>query len=113
MIEKTLFDYLNTGASFPVYMEVPEGGATPPFAMLEKTGGGTIEGHIGTAMVTIQSYGRTLYEAAETNEAVKALMATADALDDIARVRLNSDYNYTDTTKREYRYQAVFDIIHY
>ena len=31
----------------------------------------------------------------------------------IASVRLNSDYNYTDTTTKQYRYQAVFDIVHY
>ena len=26
---------------------------------------------------------------------------------------LNTDYNFTDTAQRRYRYQAVFDIIHY
>ena len=37
----------------------------------------------------------------------------AIALEQIVSVSLNSDYNYTDTTTKEYRYQAVFDIVHY
>ena len=115
MIEKTILDYLNAlpDAPAPALAEIPPGGITPPCWIIQRTGGGTIEGHVGTAMVAIQSYGATLYEAAALNEALKTAMAAMPALDDIASVRLNSDYNFTDTTKREYRYQAVFDIIHY
>lgn len=115
MIEKTILDYLNAlpDAPAPALAEIPPGGITPPAWIIQRTGGGTIEGHVGTAMVAIQSYGATLYDAAALNEALKAAMAAMPALDEIASVRLNSDYNYTDTTKREYRYQAVFDIIHY
>ena len=32
---------------------------------------------------------------------------------EVAACRLNADYNYTDTTKRLYRYQAVFDLVYY
>lgn len=115
MIEKTILDYLNAlpDAPAPALAEIPPGGISPPCWIIQRTGGGTIEGHVGTAMVAIQSYGATLYEAAALNETLKAAMAGMPALDDIASVRLNSDYNYTDTTKREYRYQAVYDIIHY
>ena len=113
MIEKTILDFLSVRAPFLVYMEVPEGGAAPPFAVIEKTAGGEIDGQVRTAMLAVQSYGATLYEAAQTNELIKSFMAAAVELPTVARVRLNSDYNYTDTTKREYRYQAVFDIIHY
>ena len=31
-------------------------------------------------------------------------------LDEITSLHLNSDYDYTDTTIKKYRYQAVFDI---
>ena len=34
-------------------------------------------------------------------------------LDDISRCELNTDYNYTDTARKKYRYQAVYDIVHY
>jgi len=113
MIEKIILDFLNTRAPFSVYMEVPEGGGTPPFAVIQKTGGGVIDGHVWSATLAIQSYGATLYEAAQTNELVKAFMAEAIELASVTRCRLNSDYNFTDTTKKLYRYQAVFDIIHY
>lgn len=113
MIEKIILDYLNDNAEFPACMEVPKGGGTPPFVVIQKTGGGDIEGCVDTATLAIQSYGATLWQAAETNETVKALMRDAAALPEIARVRLNSDYNFTDTAKKLYRYQAVFDIIHY
>ena len=113
MIEQTIYNYLSVRAPFPVYMEVPEGGGTPPFAVIEKTGGGVIDGVIYSATLTIQSYGATLLEAAQANEVIKALMAGAIELSVVARARLNSDYNFTDTTKKLYRYQAVFDIIHY
>ena len=115
MIEKTVLDYLNalSDAPAPALMEVPEGGITPPCWIIERTGGGTLEGHVGTAMLAIQSYGATLYDAAALNERLKTAMKEMPALDVVASVRLNSDYNYTDTTKRLYRYQAVFDVIHY
>lgn len=64
-------------------------------------------------MIAIQSYADSMYEAAELNERVKTVMADAVALDDITKVDLNSDYNYTDTANKRYRYQAVFDITHY
>ena len=113
MIEKIILDYLSVRLPCPVCMEIPEGGATPPFVVIEKTGGGVIDNCVWTATLALQSYGSTLYDAAQLNETVKGVMAAAVALPEIARARLNSDYNYTDTTKREYRYQAVFDIIHY
>lgn len=30
---------------------------------------------------------------------------------DISKAKLNSDYNYTDTTTKSYRYQAVYDLV--
>jgi hypothetical protein len=40
-------------------------------------------------------------------------MENAITLDDVTRSALNSDYNFTDTASKGYRYQAVFDVIHY
>lgn len=115
MIEKIILDYLNTlpEAPAPALMEIPEDGVTPPCWIIQKTAGGTLEGHVGTATLAIQSYGATRYEAAALNETLKAAMAGAAALPDVGGVRLNSDYDYTDTTKKLYRYQAVFEIVHY
>lgn len=114
MIEKIILDYLNSIAGAPpAYMEIPAERAAQPFFVIQKTSGGQIEGVVGEATLAIQSYGATLYEAAYTNELLKIFMADAAELPAIAAVRLNSDYNFTDTAKKRYRYQAVFQTVHY
>ena len=114
MIEKIILDYLNSCAGAPTaFMEVPAERATPPFFVIQKTAGGQIEGHVGESTLAIQSYGASLYEAAHTNELLKLLMADAITLPAVTAVRLNSDYNYTDVTAKHYRYQAVYQIVHY
>lgn len=111
MIEEILLNYLNNALSVPAYMEVPE---KPPesYVIVEKTGGSE-ENHIFSSMFTVQSYAKTLYYAAKLNDEVKHVMYKAVQLPEICRVDLNSDYNYTDTQTKKYRYQAVFDIVHY
>lgn len=111
MIETLILDYLTENLSVPVYMEMP---ADPPasFVLIEKTGSG-MENHLKSALIVFQSYADTLYNAATLNEMVKDLMLEAADLPDISASRLNSDYNFTDTDTKKYRYQAVFDIYHY
>ena len=112
MIETVLYNYLNSvDLSADVYMEQPK--VKPAaFFLLEKTGGALVD-HIYESTFIIQSYGRTLAEAATMNEEVKAAMFDAITLDTISRVEINSDYNYTDPTTKAYRYQAVFVVTHY
>ncbi|MBM6914412.1 hypothetical protein H6B33_03215 [Gemmiger formicilis] len=59
------------------------------------------------------AYGTSLLEAARLNEQVKQAMESLDERDEIAAVKLNTDYPYPDTRTKRYRYQAVFDITHY
>lgn len=114
MIELTVYNFLNNSEDIaaPVYMEVP---STHPasYYIVEKTGS-SMSNHIYSSTLAIKSYGGSLYEAASLNEILKNVMLN-DLLEDdsIASVELNSDYNYTDTTTKQYRYQAVFDIVHY
>lgn len=111
MIEQTILDYLNDTLTESCYMEEPEGIDT--FILLEKTGS-SLSNYVYSATFAIQSYATSLYEAAELNEKAKAAMLTiADELNTVSKCTLNSDYNYTDTTKKRYRYQAVYDITHY
>lgn len=111
MIEKCVCDYLNEVMGLPCYWEKPE--VMPEeFLIVEKTGGKVTE-HIKSATIAVQSYAGSMYRAAELNEAVKAVMDHLAELDGVSRVELNSDYNFTDTTTKQYRYQAVFDIVHY
>lgn len=82
------------------------------YVLIEKTGSGETD-HIKRATFAIQSYAGSLYSAALLNENVKEVMKNIVDLDEISKCSLNSDYNYTDTGRKKYRYQAVFDIVHY
>ena len=109
MIEIIIKNYLAEKLSVPVVLEVP---ANPPksFVLLEKTGSSREE-HIDRAMLAIQSYAPSMYDAARLNERVKAAMDSAAELDAVSASRLNSDYNFTDTTTK--RYRAVYDLVYY
>lgn len=108
MIEKILLDYLNEALSVPVFMEKPE---RPPirYVLVEKVGSSR-ENYINKATLTLQSYAESLFLAAELNEEVKKAMDNLVVLDSIGASRHNADYNFTDTTKKKYRYQAVYDL---
>lgn len=111
MIEQIVLNHLSTALSAPVFAKVP----TAPgksFVVIEKTGSGN-KNRICSAMIAVQSYADTLLGAAQLNEAVKEAMENLTDLDSIGRCKLNTDYNFTDTAAKRYRYQAVFDIIHY
>lgn len=110
MIEKIILDYI-LEQNLTAYMEQPK--VKPDsYYLIEKTAGGQTD-KINTSTIVIQSYADTLYNAALMNEAIKVVMADTIELDEISRVELNSDYNYTDPTTKQYRYQAVFVVTHY
>lgn len=108
MVETIILNYLSDRLAVHVCMEIPA--ENPPFVLIEKVGGGERD-MIQTATLAIQSYAESMYQAAALNEQVKTAMRDAVTLDSISHCELNSDYNYTDTAKKEYRYQAVFDIV--
>lgn len=111
MIELTVYNHLKTKLSEPIFLELPSNHAIP-CVVIEKTGSSQYD-HINNATFAVQSYGKTLYEAAELNERVKEAMNSLVEVNSIAKSSLNSDYQYTDTTTKHYRYQAVYDLIHY
>lgn len=111
MIEKIISDYLTSALPVPAYPEEPEN-RPEKYILVEKTGGGS-ENYINSATIAIQSYAESLYLAAELNEAVKKAMEEVIQLDVVCSIELNSDYRYTDTETKRYRYQAVYDIAHY
>ena len=108
MIEKIVLDYLNSVLDVPVYMEKPED-EPMRYVLVEKTGSGE-DDHIFTATIAIQSYAESLYQAAVLNELVKGAMHGIVKLNSIGKAKLNTDYNFTDTQKKKYRYQAVYDL---
>lgn len=106
MIEKIVLQYLDAALDVPVRMEVPK---DPPerFVVIEKTGSARTN-RVNEATFAIQSYAGRMVDAAELNESVKAAMDNIITLNEIGGVRLNSDYNFTNTTMERYRYQAVY-----
>lgn len=112
MIAKLLLDFLNNDETLdtPTYMEVPE--ELTDFVLLDQTGTST-ENHIKTTTIAVQSYGATLWDAMVLNEKVEAAMKRFVRLDNVTRVELETDYNFTNTTTKQYRWQAVYQITHY
>ena len=110
MIEKIVLEYLSANLNESCYTE--RNGQKGKFYIIEKVGGGE-NNHIKRASLAIQSCADSMYEAALMNEAVKEAMRGITALAVISSCKLDSDYNYTDTTTKKFRYQAVFDIVHY
>lgn len=110
MIAKTLLDYLGSNLSVPVVMEAPE--QTTGYVLIDQTGSSRTN-HIITTTFAIQSYGASLYDAMVLNDAVKDAMVGFAELDEITRVELETDYNFTNTATKQYRWQAVYLITHY
>lgn len=111
MIEKIILNYLKSALDCSVYMEEPEEKSTR-YVVIQKTGSSRVN-YIFSATVAVQSYGKTLLEAAELNEAVKNAMFNISQVAEVASCRLNSDYNFTDPATKRYRYQSVFELTHY
>lgn len=115
MIEETVMQFLQTKLNalnppVPVYFERPERLPTK-YVIIEKTGA-SVENYIYSATFAVQSYAPSLYEAASLNELVKGYMEALPDERDVGACDCNSDYNFTDPDTRDYRYQAVFDIIY-
>mgnify|MGYP001160548465 FL=1 len=111
MIEAIVLNYLNAHLSVDVFAEKP---TNPPkkYVVIDKIGSGESD-HLPSSILAFQSYAESKYEASLLNEEVKTVVKQMIELDEIAGIELNSDYNFTDTSTKEYRYQAVFEIRHY
>ena len=111
MVEKKILDYLNNKLDVPAKMEHGTD-ETGQYAVIEKTGGSRTN-FIYNSIITVQSYADSMYDAASLNEKVKDAMFAMPDEGEVVSITLNSDYNYTDTTTKKYRYQAVFNVVHY
>jgi len=111
MIEMVIYNYLNKHLPIPAFLE-KNGKMPDKYVLFEKTSGGK-RNHIPSSTFAFQSYGKSMYEAAMLNEELKEVIENMIALNEISGIKLNSNYNFTDTETKEYRYQAVFDINYY
>lgn len=111
MIEIIILNHLKDKLSKSVSLE-KKSSQTDSYVVVEKTSSGK-ENHLPSATIAFQSYADSLYNAAELNKRVKEAVESLIELDEIRGLDLNSDYNFTDTTTKEYRYQAIYDIRYY
>lgn len=97
--------------------DVPVTGDVPSplpetFVTVEQVGGGRDE-HIDRADLAVQSWSTSRAAAGQLNARVKAAMLASVAEDEISKCHLDTDYNFTDTTRNKPRYQAVFEVVHF
>lgn len=112
MIELIIKDILENALDVPVLLELPDFGDNrrEKFVFFEKTSSSR-RNHIDECTIAVQSYGKSLYEAALLNEQVKnALDAAGEEDNRIYSAKLDGDYPFNDITNHRYRYQAVYQI---
>lgn len=112
LIESIIIEYLNehSGISCPAYGDTPRGQLPNQFILVEKKGN-SCRDYIHTALIAVQSYSSiSKASAAALNEAIVDAMLDAITLPSISSCKLNSDYDFTDTASKRYRYQAVFNV---
>lgn len=111
MIEEIVKQFLDGHLSVPSFTD-RQSKMPKRYVMIDKTGSSK-SNHLPSSTLSFQSYAESKYEAAKINQELKEVVENMIELDVIRGVHLNSDYDYTDTTTKEYRYQAVYDINHY
>ena len=110
MIEEIVLKYLNDNLDVEVSTEKND--KLDTYVFIEKTAGGK-DNFISRATIAIQSYASSKYKAAKLNVKVKNAMDNIIIMDQISKSKLNNDYEFTDTAKKQYRYQAIYDLAYY
>ena len=111
LIEEFVVSYLDEHMSVPVSGEIP----TPmpdSFITVERTGGSSVN-KLKSATLAVQAWAESVDAAANLCADVAEAMEAIAAEPEISRCALNASYNFTDTSTKRYRYQAVFDLVHY
>lgn len=116
MIETTILTYLKTALSnTEVLMELPEVPsedypAFPDKLVVIELIGKSVENRIHDSSIALQSYGKTLYDAASLDEQVRQAMDAIAESTGISGSHLASNYNFTDARTGRYRYQCVYEV---
>ena len=112
MIEVILLNFLKSKLEVPVFAVMPDLTKNKEFILIEKTFENNTN-QLKECNFAVQSYADSLYNAILLDEHVQKVMQLFDATDNIASVHLTNDYNFTDTTTKKYRYQAIYKIKYY
>ena len=112
MLESQIISYLHNKTAYPVSNETPRH-KPKEYILIQRTNGGA-ENFIKSATYAVQSISAvSKLNAAQMNEIVKEFMEGFQNEPGISECRLNSDYDFTNPQTKEYRYQAVFDIVYF
>lgn len=108
---KKLKDYLQTVLDVPVLFErPPDAERGQKMVILQRTGE-SIRDRVTTYTIAAQSYASTMLEASELNDTLElAILDFGEDEETDATTRLETSYNFTDATQKQYRFQAVFQI---
>lgn len=113
MIEVVILNHLKNKLSVPVRLQKPEPlPADGKYVLFEKVGGNQLN-KTGGSTIAFQSHANSMADVALLNKETKNAVESLVELDEIVSVKYNTDYNFTDTTTKQYRYQAIYDIKHY
>lgn len=110
IIIEEVIQYLADRINVGVYAEKPQTDKTR-YIVVEKTGGSR-QNRLQHDTVAIQSYAQSMLEADRLNEEVKEAMDEMNQMKEIAASRYQTDYNFTDISTKEYRYQCIYEITH-
>ena len=109
MIEQTVVDYLSGALTVAVGTQTPKG---PPesYVVVERTGGGEKDG-LQAAVLALRCTSPTLYGAiALCSLASRAMRMLPWSVENVSGSKIESMYNQTDTSTKEFRYTVVFRV---
>lgn len=108
-IEQYLIEKLQTVA--PAYAEKPED-ITGEYLVVDVISASE-SNCIKRSTVAVRCYADSFVEAAELNRTVREYMADLWQEPEIARCKINTEYAINHIEMMQYRYQSIYDIIHY
>ena len=113
MIEELIYEYLNDEASCKWYTMRPAEDTPTPYGLFEKTNS-TKTDHVTYSTFAFQSYGSSLFEAAQISAELRALIEDLPELtSEVSKAQLSGEANFTNTADKQPRYQAVYQLVHF
>lgn len=114
IIEARVIACLANHLSCRVAAEVPEDFPADAALVVVSRLGERRENHLRRARLAVQSYGRSLLDAAARCEAAERALYALPAEDaGVSSCRVETSYNFTDETTKRYRYQSVVHVTYY
>lgn len=113
VIDEFVLKYLENSTNIKAFLEEPEKGERPEKYYLIARLGTSESNFLTRAQFAVQSYAERMLEAAALSRLAVRAMKELPNENAVTAVRLVSEYNFTDTSTRRYRYQAVFEVYYY